>query len=40
LLSNGAKRERLIGRAGEGVANYALTAVAARYEGLFEELSA
>jgi len=40
LLSNGAKRERLIGRAGEGVAHYALPAVAARYEGLFEELSA
>jgi len=40
LLKDVAKRNRLAACARDGVADYALPAVAARYEGLFEELSA
>jgi glycosyltransferase involved in cell wall biosynthesis len=40
LLVNGAARDTLVGRAKDGVSHYALPVVAARYERLFEELTA
>ena len=40
LLTNRGKRDALVARAAEGAAQYALPAVAARYDRLFEELTA
>jgi glycosyltransferase involved in cell wall biosynthesis len=40
MLANSTKRDRLVAAATAGVAHYALPAVAARYEALFEELVA
>jgi glycosyltransferase involved in cell wall biosynthesis len=40
LLTDRARRDALAGRAKDGVAHYAAPAVAARYDRLFEELTA